>query len=366
MIEVNGRWLLVSLLLVCMAAQMGVGQENKTPQENAKKPTDQDDKERIHVIPFWDSDQSDQVRAALTVIGAGTSLGTLSMRVAFSESVRTISGWPFVFETVLPLNQHYLDVVKDGRPWPDMTRKEPRDLKGPDLGIYLALNQAIHRSDRATADMFERSAEENKNATYTDLTSQPNRYRGKVITITGKMPVLRRVESPRLIRDEISHCYTGWVIGPTPGAPPFCVLFTELPKDVEVSEEFNRKATFQGYFLAHVRFPADKQGGVDQKDVIAPYLIGKTLTVHTKAQELPVVVMPTYSLMWYLVGGIVSVFLLLVSVNVWLRRGDRRIQDQVARLRDKNQPFNLEPDELPPAPSVEPGSMEIQQEPPPR
>src|ERR1051325_8700984 len=241
-----------------------------------------EDKQPVEVIPFWRADRGDQVRAALTVFGSeGQPYRALAPRAAVAKSVRQIGGWPFVFETVLPLRRDFLAKIKDKRPWPDLTRGDWKDLKeGADRAIYVVLNEAILRSNRAAADMFERSAAEYDHVTYRDLATEPNRYRGKVIAVKGKMTVLRKIESPRMVHDEISHCYFGEVIGPPKGAPPFAVLFTELPKDVKPSEEFNRQVTVQGYFIALIRFPADKETG--QKEVIAPYLVGKTITVHTK------------------------------------------------------------------------------------
>ena len=331
---------LAACLLLGLAVCAGPAQEAK---DDAKKPV-----EPIHVIPFWNTTRGDEVRAAVAVVGMGSPLGSLAMRVGISENVPTIAGYPFLFDSVLPLPENDLTAIRDDRPWPVLTDRHHSALRGPDKAIYHTLNRAIELSHRATPEMFENSAAEHKDVTYTDLASMPKRYRGKVVTIKGKMPVLRKVEAPRLVYDAdfITHCYLGWVIGPTKGAPPYCVLFTELPKDVKgPSEEFNRDVTFQGYFIAHVRFPADKERGVTEKDMVAPYLVGKTITVHGKAAAAPERVEQSFDLVVYAVVGIGALLTALIVLNIWLRRGDAKTQEQLERVRAKNTLLNLEPSE---------------------
>ena len=51
---------------------------------------------------------------------------------------------------------------------------------------------------------------------------------------------------------------------------------------------------------------------------------------------------------------IVIVAILGVLLNVWLRRGDRKIQSKLADVRDRHQPFNIEPAEEAPVDSAPP------------
>src|SRR5262249_22064679 len=123
-------------------------------------------------------------------------------------------------------------------------------------------------------------------------------------------------------------------------------------KDVEKpSEEINLEVTFHGYFLSLVTFPLEK-GNKTQKEVICPYLVGKTLIVKSMretATEGPY----SFYLIVAIVGGFVTIALLVAVMNIWFRRGDRRIQSQLAAMREKNRPFNLEPAEAEPEPAAE-------------
>jgi hypothetical protein len=43
------------------------------------------------------------------------------------------------------------------------------------------------------------------------------------------------------------------------------------------------------------------------------------------------------------VGGIVGVAILVALLNAWFRRGDRAVQSKLAEMRNRQQPFDLEP-----------------------
>ena len=195
--------------------------------------------------------------------------------------------------------------------------------------------------------MFERSAAEYKNVAYGHLATQANKYRGKIITVSGKMASLRETRRRRSCSRRSAGVLQRLDRQPDPGAPPFAVLFTELPKDVMPNEEFNRKVTFQGYFIAHVLFPAAKGSG--QKDVVAPYLVGKTITLNDKAppaapkkDDSP---SNAYNIVLIAVGAVTIVLVFFIIVNIWLRRADNRTQAQAAGARAPGATFELEADE---------------------
>ena len=51
----------------------------------------------------------------------------------------------------------------------------------------------------------------------------PPQHRGKIITVTGKLILIREADPPRLVRDEapdLTQIYTGYIVGPTKGVPP--------------------------------------------------------------------------------------------------------------------------------------------------
>jgi hypothetical protein len=259
--------------------------------------------------------------------------------------------WRFVFDEPLPIYHRYLEAIKDKRPLPKIRvekDKPPPDAwvkpGSPDWGWYRAFNDALRRADEADPDMFKKAAKENEDVVYSHLKATPGRYRGKIITITGKLTVIRREDPPRFVPDSIDRIYTGYITGPTPGAPPYAVAFTQLPVEVEKpSEKINLEVTFHGYFLSLVTFPPE-EGKKTQREVISPYLVGKTLIVNPPEEKTSEHALSFYIIV-AIVGGFVLVAILVAAMNIWFRRGDRKIQSQLAAMREKNHPFSLEPAE---------------------
>lgn len=350
--------------MICFALSCaGLFARNPAPAQDAKPPTSdkkqssfgedgkdgQKFEEKKFDIPYWDRSESFQIRASIALVGEGNPLGVLGARLAIGENVPTVQGWEFNFDKALPIVQNYLEVIRDGRPLPDMRAKELIDLKVPDRGLYLAYLQALRRSHSATLEMFQRSAEENEKVVYTHLATNPRLYRGKVIQIKGKLTAIRAVEAPPLLQtDGILEIYTSWIIGPTKGAPPFAIVFTHMPKGLGVSEKLNAEVTFQGYFLSNILIPADKERGGSKQDLICPWLIGKTVI----AADAPPDIEPTiasrdsYEVAIYIFGVIFGIGVLIGLLNLYFRRSDQKTQSRLAELRDKHQPFKL--DENPP------------------
>jgi hypothetical protein len=354
-----GHCWLYCFALAC-AGLPAFAQDAKSPASAKKQPSyGEESKDGAKIedkkfeVPYWDRSESFQIRAAMALIGVGRPLNALGARMAISENVPMVQGWEFFFEKTLPIHESYLAAIRDGRPLPDMRAKELIDLKVPDRGMYLAYLHALRRSNSATLEMFQHSAEENENVTYTHLAADPRFYRGKVITIKGTLKVLRQLGAPpKVLDDGIAKIYEGWIIGENKPAPPFAVAFTQLPLSKELNDPDILKGktlsipvTFYGYFLGNVLFPADKKRGATQKDLLCPWLIGKTLIV---AEERPaikeIVIEPTrsYEVVAYTVGTIFGIGVLIGLLNLYFRRSDHHTQSKLAQLRDKHQPFSLE------------------------
>ena len=223
---------------------------------------------------------------------------------------------------------------------PNVERKELKELSCPDWGMYLALLHALERSDSATLDMFKKSAAANDHVGYADLHERPAQYRGRVIPVKGRITRVRKVEAPRHLSVEIQFVYSTAIQGPFKNEPPFVVVFTELPAGVSYKDKLDMEVTFFGYFLGNVLFTGDAKN--KEKDVVAPYLVGKTLIVDSIAPPPDTESYAGNIIVWT-VGGFVCVFIAAVLLNFWFRRGDRRIEAQLAQVRDKHRPFNVEP-----------------------
>jgi hypothetical protein len=337
---------------LCLCAT-AIAQEKSDSKQSSTKDASKDGEkieDKKFDIPYWDRSEAFQIRAAVAVIGEGTLYGVLGARMAISENLPTVQGWEFYFDKALPIDARYLDAIRDGRPLPDMRAKQLRDLKAPEQGMYLAYLNALRRANSATTEMLQRSAGENETVTYTHLAADPKLYRGKVIAVRGTLKILRELDAPTLVLpDGITKIYEGWVVGQNKAAPPFAIVVTQLPAELDRAKTLtgatlNIPVTFQGYFLGNVLFPADKARGTTQKDIVCPWLIGKTLTVNGEpaVKELVRETSNSYEIAGYTVGAIFVLALLIGLLNLYFRRSDAETQKKLSDLRDKHQPFKLE------------------------
>jgi hypothetical protein len=338
------------LVMVLAAARLPVN------AQDAKPP----DKEEAKAIDFWKTNAGVEVQAAMVMFGEGNVRGALVARMLLSDHpfLKAIDPgvngvkWQFEFDEPLPLPRYWLMRIKDRQPLPDV---RGTNLKGDeDLAWYYAFSKALQYSSRDDMDLdkFKKGAEPNLRVLSVHLTKQPEEHRGKIITVRGELLVVREEAPPRRAGADLKNIYTAYIAGPTQGASPFAVAFTELPQEIKDMprhqwEKPNLEVTFHGYFLSLIRFPADK-GSKSRDDVISPYLVGRSLIVEGKAKTTapPIVEMSySYSLIVSALAGILAVVLLGAALNVWLRRGDRRTQARLAQVRDRHNPFNLEPAE---------------------
>jgi hypothetical protein len=345
---------LVAVLAGCLSAQ-----EPKAPDKKKADAAKQNEKQPdlpFELQEFWWKDKGVGTKAWLTCLGqsypATGPWGLLGARMMLSQPGIGLPDWEFVFEECLPIWHHYLELIQDDRRLPNVERKELKELSRPDWGMYLAMVQAVDRSHAATLDMFKKSAAANDHVGYRHLRGKPAQYRGQIITVKGQISRVDRWEAPRHVQTDIQYVYATEIFGPFKGEPPFTAVFTELPANVPYNKKIDMEVTFHGYFLAHVLFAGDPKK--QERDVISPYLVGKTLIVNRTTPVADNTESYSYTLIVGVVGGIVCVVVLGVLLNFWFRRGDRRIETRLAQVRDKHLPFNLEPAEPEAPPLADP------------
>jgi len=332
-------------------------------QEPGKDKDGKDPEDKKFQIPFWESDQGFQVRAAMVVAGEADGMRAANARVALSENVPLLPGWDLDFNGMLPLSRRFLDAIQDGGRIPNLQGKEVKDLKIPDRGLWLAYLQAISRSNAGKKEFFEASAKKHDSVVYRHLAANPKFYRGEIIAVTGTLHAITKHGSPRGLESEgIQHVYEGWLKVPYKNAPLYSLSFTHLPDELaDKSKEYLQEpnpeleVTFYGYFLAHVNVPADVYA---RRESNCPWMVGRSFIVHppqkdakksTKEAEEPVAL----SYILYSVGGIIIAGLLMFVLHLYFKRGDQRLQKQLDEIRDKHSPFSLEPaDESPKQPEA--------------
>jgi hypothetical protein len=279
---------------------------------------------------FWDSRQRQEAGAAAQLILARNPLVVAVLR---DEGLRW-KVWrepEFLGNSVPPLNGAWLDELRDNTGNPDLRGKAEDEISKDKLAYVKVLNQALINAYETPADVFAKSAAENAHVTFAHLWEDPERYRGKVIPIKGRLIRLRKNNAPLGAQKMgIPFVYQGWIQGPTRGSHPFWVLFPYLPEGLKEAEKMDREVIFNGYFLKKMKYPA----GDGSKYLQTPLLVGPTVIL-AKEPPAPPSVVPTSMNMVGVIGGvIVAVALGLVLLHWYFHRGDQALKKHLQQLQN--------------------------------
>ena len=289
---------------------------------------------------FWEVRQRQQAGAAAQMVLARDPLTIVVLR---EEGFRW-KVWrepEFLSDTAPLLSSEWLDKVRDGTPMPDF-RGKAEDEKRPDqIAIYKIWMQAIVHANNAPLDAFAKSAEENSHVTFAHLYNNPEEYRGKVIPIKGRLVRLRKYEATWANKEGVPFVYEGWIFGPTPGSNPFNVVFPILPDGLKEAEKMDREVSFNGYFIKKLQYPAADRS----KYLETPVLIGPTVTLVQKSEPPAVSTSLPMTVIVWLVALIVAVAIGLVFISWYFHRGDKALQQRLARMQTASEEFPL-PDEI--------------------
>jgi hypothetical protein len=208
-------------------------------------------------------------------------------------------------------------------------------------GIYTAVPeyeaywQCLVQAHYTSAKAFAKAAR--RDVTYFHLFNEPERYRGEVVHVSGRLIRLLDFTPPDEARAAgVSHLYEGWIMTDAFGENPVCVAFTDLPLGLTVDNrrKYNDSVGFDGYFYKRYRYKAgDSKKANEYRD--APLLIGHTLTGRFAAS-------PAndesegweHNLIWLfleVVGGAVAG---LIVLTLWFRYHDRRVRHRIHTSRN--------------------------------
>jgi hypothetical protein len=192
------------------------------------------------------------------------------------------------------------------------------------------LVQAHYTSAKAFAKAARRDV------TYFHLFNEPERYRGEVVHISGRLIRLLRWDPPMEARAAgVSGLYEGWIMTDAFGENPVCIAFTDLPPGLIVDNQrkYNEPVHFDGYFYKRYRYKAgDNKKANEYRD--APLVIGHTLTgrfetgvVRDEADNWE------HNLIWLFLEVVGGAVLGLLILTVWFRYHDRRIRRRIHASR---------------------------------
>jgi hypothetical protein len=240
----------------------------------------------------------------------------------------------------LPLNRKLLARVLDGEPLAMLPSFRARGNQGPlpDLGNVnddeaLAFCEALYKANLTSTGAFANSAR--RDLTFADLFNTPQKYRGEVVHFEGLLYRLRRIDPPPNARIKgVDHLFEGWIFDPQRyGVNPVCLVFTELPPGLAVAEKMSFPVSFDAYFFKKYRYQsADSKPGWARE---APLFIGRSPVLVWEGQAASDALALSSPLLVAFLGMVLATGLIAFGLHWWFRRGDRRIQDRLSRVRQK-------------------------------
>jgi len=219
--------------------------------------------------------------------------------------------------------------VKDRTPTPTSRRNAEE---------FWGYCETIVRAAQTPAKAFATSARAHRTVTFAHLLNDPDRYRGQVIPVEGRLARLRQWEPPAYVKARgVKQLYEGWIFDYTRGTNPWCVIFADLPTGIQVGEQFKEDlpVRFEGYFFKVYRYRAVN----DER--YTPLLIGRAVRLGkapVASGSAGVFSSAFVAGLSALIGGTV---LLVLGLGWWFRRGDGRLRSRLAATQ--GEPFR-EPD----------------------
>lgn len=233
-----------------------------------------------------------------------------------------------------------------------ITDSQAIGVGGVEAEIYSrVLIRAHYTSTRAFAQAARREV------TYRHIFHEPERYRGTVVHVEGKLVRIDRFDPPyEATLAGVSDLYEAWINTEQIGSNLYCVVFTEWPEGLsrellgQSKVERPIRVSFDGYFFKKYRYQARGRG--QERD--APLLLGHGLTVvHEGLQVRPPTVWIN-TLTYLFVGVLLAVLLGVIVLTYWYRRADQQVRRRIlARMPEFELP---EPDI---APSSAPLAMPV-------
>lgn len=307
---------------------------------------------------FWFAKDRTKAGVAASIVGMGTQPW---MAGAHREVGKAYLIWDELTTNtdVAPsLNEEWLSLIKDNTAMPRMVGPRlPHEIPKDDWATYNLYGQALVYASQTPQEAFVKSAEENKYIFFSHLWNAPQKHRGKVVTVRGRLVKLEKLDATLNARKEgVQHLYEGWVFGQTKGATPYCIQFITLPKNLEPAEQMREEVVFHGYFIKKVKF----RGG-DGKDHVSPLLIGATvrkMDVKELADEEAAATTP-FSITTLLIAACLvgAVTVVMLAMNRFFRRSDDQTRAKLVNIQAQSTMEAMEEAERAVRPPTPPGNV---------
>lgn len=159
---------------------------------------------------------------------------------------------------------------------------------------------------------------------FRELRTQPNAYRGRVVTIRGKLlraqyvqlGIARMLEIPSSPIDGYYEC---WILLPDESLFPVCACVISLEEGIESGEKLDQEVVLNGYFYKRRTYP-----GEDEQQYVTPVILGKTLELPRTAAGEPVAGPAEFPRSLTTTILIVGLVLIWIVIRTAIRKHDRR------------------------------------------
>ncbi|MFO0881459.1 MAG: hypothetical protein U0840_29515 [Gemmataceae bacterium] len=216
---------------------------------------------------------------------------------------------------------------------------------GAEADVY---SRVLILANFTSSKAFHRAAR--RDVTYTHVFNEPDRYRGTVVRVEGRLLRVNRYDPPfEAAQAGVNDFYEAWVFNEQVGANPYCLIFSEWPENLsrdvlgEAKIDGVIRVAMDGYFFKKYRYKANDRHGTKRD---APLVVGHGLIVlsqnapGTNYSTVPVQMLITIFTVSVLglIGGV-------IGLTYWYRRSDRRVRQRImARMPE----FHLPPPDVPP------------------
>ena len=185
--------------------------------------------------------------------------------------------------------------------------------------------------------------------TYTHLLGDPERYRGEVVHVEGRLLRINLFVPHKQVRREgVSATYEAYIYNETFGSSPYCVVFTNWPEHLPLSYLGQAKikdtvrVSTDGYFVKTYKYKASDGRNTERE---LPLVV-----THTLAYEKPPDVVidrreRVYMWMYLFIGALGALVVGVLGVTFWYRRNDISTR---RRLMAHAPEFVLPPPDAPP------------------
>jgi len=172
-----------------------------------------------------------------------------------------------------------------------------------------------------------------RNLTYVHVYEQPDKYRGEIIHISGRLKRLISFDAPRsLERDGVKSLYEAWIFPEEMYSNPYCVVFTELPSTIKTGEDIKYQVECNAYVFKRYRYKAKGDASHSEITRLCPLLLARSISL----QPIPAAP-PGESEIWTsgfaptLMILIVGLVVLIIGLNWWFRRGDQVVRSRLPK-----------------------------------